>query len=199
MGLLYDAGMRLRDHLLGVFVLWHISAVLTQVLPDARTFREPSGVLVAVDAAGRGWNQTREQLMSWTHFYQRELGVRQSWWLFTSMRPRTGRIEIHVQEDGAWRPLFIERSREAAWNAAVFDHYRWREAMFTLRKTKERKNRERFIGWVSDQIFEELPSVDAVRVDTVILVTLPPAPLRETGMLTHVSVDQTQTVWRHQR
>ncbi|MFT5684626.1 MAG: hypothetical protein ACI8RZ_005570 [Myxococcota bacterium] len=185
--------LKARHHILGLFILWHVVAVVSPMLPNAPI----DNTVGVVRQVAQGWNRLRSRAYDTTVPYRRHLGVRQGWSMFSNVSAETGRMEIHVQEAGAWRPLFIERSAEADWNASVFDQYRWREAMRVVRfKPKERQNRKRLSIWIAERIFTEMPEVEAVRIDSVALKTPSPKEYRRTGELIRGTVRRTKTITR---
>lgn len=168
--------------------MWHLFAVLIQVAPDASPRQAP--------ALAATWNPLRATLVSWTEPYQQLLGVKQTWHLFLNMRADTDRIEILAREDGAWRPLYVEGPPATDWRAERFTHYRWREALSSLRREAYVRDRRRFAERIAAEIFAEMPAVDAVRVDVVGVRVPPPEVLRETGALKRLEPEAKMFIYR---
>jgi hypothetical protein len=128
--------------------------------------------------------------------YGAYLGVVQRWFMFSRVGRNTARIEVAIQVDGRWKDVFVERSRDATWNAREFDHYRFREYMNHLRGRKVRQPWRRFVPWVAELVLEEFPEADAVRVRAVGAVIPAPAVLKRHGGLRYRKVLNTQVVNR---
>ena len=61
------------------------------------------------------------------------------------------------------------------------------------------RHRERLSAWVAERAFTELPGVEAVRVDSVVIKTPLPKKYRQTGTLICGDVRRTMTFLREDR
>lgn len=149
----------LTIHLLGIFVIYHLAALVLQALPDPgvglkrSAWQEPTvqqefrvwagffsrfGREVTVDELQRRlWEiaqavtSTRKALVRPFAPYVDYVGMRQPWRMFVAPHRFPTSLVIDVREgDGPWRTIFVERSNEHTWRRAIFDHDRMRAALF---------------------------------------------------------------------
>jgi hypothetical protein len=149
--------MSARAHLVAALALAHVLYVALAPLP-------PYAVSAAARALGRP--------------YAVLCGTDQRWAMFGSPPVTNGRLDVSVEEDGAWRLVYRERSPDAAWSRATFDHYRWREELKQFHGAAPRADWEPFARWVAGRLFREDPRATAVRIDVRLANTPRAAEMR---------------------
>lgn len=90
-------------------------------------------------------------------------GAWQSWRMFVAPQRYPARLSVDVFEDGAWVPLFEERSATATWNRALFDHDRLRSAVFRYAWPKFDKEWKVFAGWLGERAAVDRPRAEQLR------------------------------------
>jgi hypothetical protein len=110
--------------------------------------------------------------------YYKYCGTYQSWNMFGSA-PRTAtRLHIDVEENGVWRPVYIERDPEHAWLARWFDHCRFRPVLKRLGAGHYPATIPAFADWAARQAARDFPSATRVRVRFFEFRTPAPAEVR---------------------
>lgn len=125
-----------------------------------------------------GWEDVRGELVAPFKDYGRYLGVSQSWRMFVAPHRFPTRLSVDLQEDGAWRTLYEERSPEHTWLARVFDHDRMRSAIFRFGWPQYKKSWEGFSRWVAARAAVEFPDATRIRTRMFKYKTLSPEEVR---------------------
>lgn len=110
--------------------------------------------------------------------YGRYLGTNQSWRMFVAPHRFPTRLSIDLEEGGAWRTIYEERSPEATWRARTFDHDRMRSVIFRLGWPQYKKPWESFSRWVAERAAEDFPEATRLRTRMFKYRTLSPAEAR---------------------
>jgi transposase len=116
--------------------------------------------------------------------YARLVGAQQGWLMFGSVDTEAARIELHVRTGNApWTPLFVPRSREAAWRRSFLEQERMRTLVYNFGAKRSRSKWEPFVTWLAREVREDRPDATALRVRMQRLRLPDPDQLRETGAL----------------
>ena len=185
---------RWREHLLGLFVLYHLGAVLSGSMPSAvgglsrKTWKNPS-VAAELDA----WHQTltgvgmtadrdsfedglfwlavrtvrfRKTLMVPFQQYYTTMGTQQDWRMFVAplTRPAALRIEGKHSADGEWFPLYVHHSTEHDFFAGQLRYSRSRPLLFRFAWPRYKPDYRRFGAYLARQAFAADPSLSAVQL-----------------------------------
>ena len=185
---------RWREHLLGVFVLYHLGAVLAGSVPAAvgglnrKSWKNPT-VAAELDAwhetlSGVGMSADREAFEDglytvavrtvriqkaltapFTHYYA-TVGTKQSWRMFVApmIRPAALRIEGRMGPDDAWSPLYVHHSDEHDFAARQLRYSRVRPLLFELAWPKSKANWTRFGRFLASEAFEAHPELSEVQL-----------------------------------
>lgn len=102
-------------------------------------------------------------------------GTSQSWRMFVAPQRYPARLSVDVFEDGAWRPLFEERSDTATWNRDIFDHDRLRAAIFRYSWPKYSHEWRAFADWMGRRAAVDQPRAEELRARFFRYRTLSPA------------------------
>ena len=162
-------------HLVALFVLVHVVLVAAAALGGPPNLRSPSTPV---------------------EYYGKYLGVTQRWFMFGTVSAGTSRLEISVREDGDWRDVYVERSRDADWNARAFDHYRWREYTNHLRLKNAPDAWNRFVPWAAERVLTDFEDADAVRFRILRGKVGSPKSLRKHGGVRYRREMKSETVLR---
>lgn len=183
---------RLGPHLLGVFVLYHLLGITLMSIPAAgggmnRTLWKDPTVQGEFEVwterfNGWGWDITVEELEDelWDFAvaymdarrsvlkpfdpYYTYTGSTQTWRMFIAPHRYPARLEIDVQEGGAWRTVYKARDAELDWLGTQLDHDRMRAAIFRFPWPPYRGAYGAFVSWVAPQAARDFPDADRVRV-----------------------------------
>ena len=172
-----DAGESQRrpwsDHLIGSFALVHVAAILIVGLGPSVDLAEPFA------GFSDTWNTFQRQVDRGVVLYGSLLGPRQHWSMFGAVGEASPAVHLEVRTPDGVRPVYIERSNDAAWNRLAFDHYRWREMMGVWgRERPPGKSWDRFVAWVGPQVAELDDEACEVNVVVRVAPSLRPEALR---------------------
>jgi hypothetical protein len=199
-------GGPMRDHLRALLITLHIAAVVFLALPspgkfmieknwrdpDAQqAFRGIAGVLGVPKQQvqdtlwelGLGWKRLRGVVVEPLGPYVAYMGVKQSWAMFAQVPDRSGRLEVHIEQDGEWRPLYISQDPEHDWRGSELRQERLRGA---LADYSWRRRKGRFPGFTEALALRaaaDFPDATRLRADMVHVGIPEPAELRERGGL----------------
>jgi hypothetical protein len=179
-------------HLLGVFVIYHLAAVVIQAIPDPgvglrrSAWREPTvqqefkvwaeffsgfGREVTVDelqdrlwALAKGFTEGRAAVAKPFGPYARYVGVRQPWRMFVAPHRFPTALVIDVQEGDTWRVVYADRSPEYTWRARLFSHDRMRAAIFRYGWPGYSGIYRDFSRWIARMAAADFPAASHVRV-----------------------------------
>jgi len=107
-------------------------------------------------------------------------GTFQSWRMFAGPHRYPSRLLIDVDEDGTWRPVYVQRDPEHAWLARQLDHYRMRPFLYRLSwyLYAEFDDFSQLSHWVARQAAHDFPQAGRVRVRFFKFHTPTPADAR---------------------
>jgi hypothetical protein len=95
---------------------------------------------------------------------QRQLGIGQSWALFTTPQTDPCRLLIEVQTAQGWVPIYASRSEQRTWHRAMFDHHRFRKLLGRIGRTEGLSHWNALSEWIIERVRQELPEVRQVRI-----------------------------------
>ena len=125
-----------------------------------------------------GWEKYRSALLIPFAPYGRYLGTSQSWRMFVAPHRYPTRLAVDLEEDGAWRVIFQERSELYTWRRTLFDHDRMRSVIFRLGWPQYRKPWESFSRWIARMAAQDFPQATRVRTRMFKYRTLSPQEVR---------------------
>jgi hypothetical protein len=114
--------------------------------------------------AAKGYLAVRGVVLGPWLTVQRQLGIGQSWSLFTTPQTDPIRLVIDVETDQGWRPLFASRSELHIWRRGIFDHHRVRKLIGRLARTQDLGNWNALTEWVTGQVALDFASARRVRI-----------------------------------
>ncbi len=185
---------RLRDHILGFFVLYHLGAVLAGSVPTAvgglhrKSWKTPLAASeldawhgTLSDAGLVGDRQSFEdglfqaavatvrlhkKLTQPFQSYYSLAGTKQGWRMFIvpMTRPAALRIEGQSTADGEWFPMYIHHSQQHDFVATQLRYSRTRPVLFALAWPRNRGRYARLGQYVADRAFKEHPDLHAVQL-----------------------------------
>ena len=185
---------RWREHALGLFVLYHLGAVLLGSVPAAvggvnrKSWKNPT-VAAELDT----WHSTLSEaglvgdresfeaglfkLAVQTVRFHKKLtapfqpyyslaGTKQGWRMFIApmTRPAALRIEGQWTAEGEWEPLYVHHSDEHDFAATQLRYSRTRPVLFAIAWPRNKGRYARFGRTLAGRAFEEHPELRAVRL-----------------------------------
>ena len=179
-------------HLLGLFVIGHLAAVLLQGIPNpgiglkrsawrdktvqqefqvwAGFFSRFGGEVSAEELQDRVWgiakgfSDVRSALVRPFRPYRDYIGVRQPWRMFVAPHRFPTALVIEVHEEDEWRIVYADRSPEYTWRVNTFGHDRMRAAIFRYGWPSYARIYRDFSGWVAGLAATDFPDARYVRV-----------------------------------
>jgi hypothetical protein len=106
-------------------------ANVSQQLERLGVPRDPEEVKQMAWDTSLRWNRTLATLRSPFQFYYAEAGTRQRWRMFPAPVLQPVTFSIEREQEGEWRPVFLQRDAETQWRAKLLQHDRFR-ASFNL-------------------------------------------------------------------
>ncbi len=178
----------------GVFVVFHLLAVTLMALPAPgegmirEAWKDPTaqgefaawaaglnqaGIAITPNEleerlwnAGEKYMRLRDRVLAPFADYYRLCGTTQSWRLFVGPHRYPSRLHIDVEENGQWRPVFVERDPHHDWLGHWLDHYRFRPIIYRFGwyQYLGGNDYERFAHWIATQAAPDFPEATRVRV-----------------------------------
>ncbi len=108
-------------------------------------------------------------------------GTFQSWRMFAGPHRYPSQLLIDVEEDSAWRPVYVQRDPEHAWLSTQLDHYRMRPFLYRLswyRYVAEFDDFGQLARWIARQAAHDFPQAGRIRVRFFKFHTPAPAEAR---------------------
>lgn len=195
-----------RQHLIAALAALHLLAVVLMAMPapgggmNRSTWKDPTvqgefaawserlralgldlGQQELEDQAWRfaqAWMGARARVLAPFKPYYRYAGTVQSWRMFVAPHRFPTRLEIAVQEGGAWRVVYRERDPDAAWRGRWLDHDRFRSVIFRFGWKPYRTIYRQFGAWIAGHAARDFPEADRARVYLVRYRTLSPEQVR---------------------
>jgi hypothetical protein len=106
-------------------------------------------------------------------------GTSQGWRMFVGPNLHPSCLHIDIEENGAWRPIYIERDPAHNWLGAKLDHEHFRTAIFTMIFFHHHREYERFASWVARAAARDFPEASRVRIRVFKFRTPRPVEVRE--------------------
>lgn len=182
------------DHLRGVGLVLHVVAVLLLALPSVggllsrSAWREPSvqeefaswaGMLSSVGiqrtpeqleeqlwSLATGYREVHRSLIAPARPYAVWLGTGQGWMMFPAPEQNPATLQIDVEIDGVWKPIYRARSAKYPWRRDFFDQDRIRTLMFHYTWPHLRR-RGLFLDlqrWLGPWLAEDFPQATQARI-----------------------------------
>lgn len=127
---------------------------------------------------GSSWMDVRRSLLTPFQPYYRYAGTAQSWRMFVAPHRYPARLHVEVHQGGAWRPVYVARSREHDWLRRELDNDRMRSAVFRYAWPAYARSYKELVDWLADRAAEDFPEARAVRVRFAKARTPTPAEAR---------------------
>ncbi len=180
------------EHIRGVLILLHIVAIALMALPAPQggmkknAWKEPT-VQAEIQAWSSrlnriGYETTPAELETdlWeiaTDFmgvrktvlrplqpYARFLGTQQSWRMFVAPHRYPTRLHVEIKEPGQdWQTIAIYQDPEHPWKAELFEHDRFRSALFRYGWKSYGGARQLFNEWLAREAAAEFPEATHLR------------------------------------
>jgi len=180
------------EHIRGVLVLLHILAVVLMALPAPEgAMRRDAWEDPTVTAEFEAWTErlrqvgyetTTEELKSelftvaqdFTEIrktvltpvepYARYLGTQQSWRMFVAPHRFPTRLHVEIKREGSdWETVSIYQDPVYRWKAEVFEHDRFRSALFRYGWKSYGRARKLFNQWLAREAAEDFPEATHLR------------------------------------
>ena len=180
------------EHIRGVLILLHILAVVLMALPAPEgamrkdTWNDPT-VTAEFEAwadrlNGMGYETNTEDLkaemfdvakefidirrtvLAPTVPYARYLGTQQSWRMFVAPHRFPSRLHVEIKRsDSDWEPISIYQDPEYRWKAELFEHDRFRSALFRYGWKSYAGARKLFNQWLAREAAQDFPDATHIR------------------------------------
>jgi hypothetical protein len=199
----------MKDHLRAIVITAHIAVVFILAFPapggamHERAFKSPAlrawweraaAVSTAVGrpmetdeaaelawAIGRRWQRARRRTVQHLQFYVKYCGVKQGWTMFGKVHRRPGRLEVHLEENGEWRPLFVPLHPEHDWREGQLRQERIRGYISDFALRRREGTFPRLAQAIAQRAAADFPDATRVRARMVPLLIPKPAKLRSAG------------------
>ncbi len=187
-----DAAVRLRPHLVGAFVAFHVVAVLLLASPalqgaamSKKAWRDPSvqaefkiwgprvraaGLDVTDDellerlyATSMVFMDVRSEVLRPFRPYARATGTTQNWQLFVAPQVWISVMHVDAELDGAWRTLFVDNDPAWRWNARKLEADRMQSLLFWLGFQDRKADMKAFTQWCAVEVARDFPTATRVR------------------------------------
>ncbi|MCB9744657.1 MAG: hypothetical protein H6741_08565 [Alphaproteobacteria bacterium] len=183
---------RLGPHLLGVFVLYHLIGITLMSIPapgggmNRTLWKDPTVQgefqvwterfnawgwdITSEDLEDELWDfavaymNARTQALAPFEPYYEYTGSTQTWRMFIAPHRFPARLEIDVEEAGAWRTVYRARDPELDWLGRELDHDRMRAAIFRFPWPPYRGAYGSFVKWLGPQAARDFPEATRARV-----------------------------------
>lgn len=106
--------------------------------------------------------------------YYRLAGTTQSWRMFVAPHRYPARLFIDAREDGVWFNIFEEGAPGPDWREGQLEQDRFRSALFRYSWPSYSRSYGQFARWVAQEVGEDYPAADAVRLRWFKYKTLSP-------------------------
>lgn len=143
--------------------------------------------------AGQGLVDARAAVIDPFESYFWLTGTRQSWRMFGSVDRRVGRFEVHLLENGEWRPLYIDLT-EHDWSAALLEQERVRALRKLFAIGGGKRSYKHFVRFLADRAEADFPEAEALRVRFQGLDIPAPDVVLAQGGLTETKIRLEETV-----
>lgn len=115
--------------------------------------------------------------------YGRYAGVKQSWRMFSASPSRTSRVEMWLEEGGAWRPIYVPLHPTARWRAELWEDGRVRGAVKALGSDRYREWWAALARSAARRAAADFPTATRFKLQRVSLRIPAPDALARTGRL----------------
>lgn len=201
-----SAPLRPWDHVRALLIAVHVVAVVGMSLPAPPKMNERllangdvakglavwTGALARVGVApettralvlvgGGALARTEDRMEAIFSPYRRWAGVDQSWRMFSGSPARGSRVELWLEEDGAWRRIYAPLDPEARWRAGLWEDGRVRGALQALSQEKFERWWAALAKSAARRAARDFPHADTLRLQRVPLRYPTPEDLVVTG------------------
>lgn len=111
--------------------------------------------------------------------YYELCGTSQGWKMFVGPHRNPSRVHIDIHEDGTWRPIYIQGSREHDWLRSRLKYEHWRTAIFTMVYYQDDEALQECATWLAGQAATDFPDADELRVRAYTFRSLSPAEVKD--------------------
>jgi hypothetical protein len=182
-------------HLRGLLVALHLIAITLMALPAVgegmyrSAWKDPTvqeefadwtarfnrwGIHISEDQFEDGlwdvasaYESARGEAMKPFDLYYDWCGTSQSWRMFAGPHRYPSRLEIDIDEGGAWRPIYIKSDPQHVWLSGKLDHYRMRPFLYRLswyRYDVGSSDFDELARWVASRAAHDFPDAGRARV-----------------------------------
>jgi len=181
-----------RHRLVYAFVTFHLVAITLAALPappqslkreDLATGEEAANVAAWSDRLNRlGWavspseleealwkaaenfSRIRKRILAPFQPYYKFCGTGQGWKMFVGPHHNPSRLHVEIRENGHWRPVYIEGSREHNWLRSRLNHEHWRTVLITAVYFEKEQTLQQFVRWAAKHAAQDFPDADKLRL-----------------------------------
>lgn len=136
------------------------------------------GLERALWSMGDAYLRVQQPLAAPFVIYGQLTGSRQGWQMFASPQRHPAELQVDVERDGRWQPLYRPHSDEHAWNREQLEHNRFRKFLGRFARGFVRSHYEHTARWVATRAARDVPEATRVRVRLHRYATLPPERVR---------------------
>lgn len=129
--------------------------------------------------AAEKYKKIRKEILAPFQPYYKFCGARQGWKMFVGPHRTPSRLHIDIQENGVWRPIYIEGSRKHNWLRSRLNHEHWRTALFTAVYFQKQRPLKEFVGWAAERAALDFPEAEKLRLRVYRFRTLSPSEVKK--------------------
>jgi hypothetical protein len=134
-------------------------------------------------ALGERWQTARRRTLQYVHPYAEYCGVRQGWYMFAGVLSKSARLEVDIEFEDEWLPLFHPFVADAQWRRQQLRSARVRTALQPLVFHRREGRAELLAERLAIHAAAEFPEATRLRVQMVPVRIPPAAQLRKLGEL----------------
>jgi hypothetical protein len=96
--------------------------------------------------------------------YYEYCGTYQSWHMFVGVNRLPTRLYVELEEDGVWRPIYVERDPRYTWRGSWLAHSRLRPVLFSLGMQESKERYRQLVSWLAGLAARDYPGATRLRV-----------------------------------
>lgn len=108
--------------------------------------------------------KTHNQLLANIRWIPEQLGVSQSWRMFSNPQTHPSRLWLELDEGNGFRPLYIAGSDQHTWRREQLEHHRLRKLTGRLGRSNRQSLYDSFGAWLARQAAHDFPHATSLRI-----------------------------------